>query len=93
MGSKLYVGNLSFNTQENELASFFEEGGYSVTSANVIVDRETGRSRGFGFVELGSEEQAQAAIEGLNGQSLDGRDLRIDMATDKPRRDGGGRGR
>ncbi len=92
MGSKLYVGNLSYNTQDGDLSSFFEDSGYSVNSSNIIVDRDTGRSKGFGFVELGSPDEAQAAIEKLNGVELDGRSLKVNVAQDKPRRDGGGGG-
>ena len=91
MTSKLYVGNLTYNTSENDLSTFFEENGHTPTSVNVISDRDTGRSKGFGFVELDSADQAEAAIEKLNGVELDGRALKVNTAQDKPRREGGGR--
>lgn len=94
MSVKLYVGNLSFSTTEQDLQDQFSQYG-QVSSASLITDRETGRSRGFGFVELDSKEAAQTAIEGLNGKDLDGRALTVNEA--KPREDrggsrGGGRG-
>ncbi|NUQ35141.1 MAG: RNA-binding protein [Planctomycetaceae bacterium] len=92
MGSKLYVGNLSYNTREAELAGLFESNDFKVTSCNVIMDRDSGRSKGFGFVELGSPEEAKAAIEKLNNIELDGRALKVNEAQDKPRREGGGGG-
>ena len=89
----IYVGNLSYNTDDAGLRAAFEAFG-TVTSAQVIMDRETGRSRGFGFVEMSSDEQAKAAIAALNGQELDGRSLNVNEA--RPRTDrgdsGGGRG-
>jgi RNA recognition motif-containing protein len=87
--SKLFVGNLSWNTSENDLANAFGEFG-SVGSAKIITDRETGRSRGFGFVEMGSSGEAQAAIEGLSGRELDGRAIQVNIA--RPRQDRGGGG-
>lgn len=89
MGSKLYVGNLSYNTSNSDLEQLFSKHG-SVKSAEVIIDRETGRSKGFGFVEMGSDGEAQAAITALNGQELDGRALTVNEA--KPREDRGPRG-
>ena len=92
MGSKLYVGNLSYNTTGSDLEQLFAQHG-SVTSAEVIQDRDTGRSKGFGFVQMGSDSEAQAAIAALNGQQHDGRALTVNEA--KPRTDrggGGGRG-
>jgi len=83
----IYVGNLSYDTDDAGLRAAFEAYG-QVTSAQVIVDRETGRSRGFGFVEMPSEQEALAAIEALNGQELDGRRLNVQRA----RGGGGGRG-
>ena len=91
MGSKLYVGNLSYNTTGSDLEQLFGQHG-SVTSAEVISDRDTGRSKGFGFVQMGSDAEAQAAIAALNGQQHDGRALTVNEA--KPREDrprGGGR--
>ncbi len=86
---KLYVGNLSFSTSESQLREMFEAHG-EVTSASLVMDRETGRPRGFGFVEFASDEQARAAIEALNGKNLDGRDLTVNEA--RPREAGGGGG-
>jgi RNA recognition motif-containing protein len=93
MGKKLYVGNLSYDTGNSELEKMFEPYG-TVQSAQVIMDRETGRSKGFAFVEMGSDAEAQAAIAGLSGKQVDGRSLTVNEA--KPREDrggGGGRGR
>ncbi|MFO8063511.1 MAG: RNA recognition motif domain-containing protein [Spirochaetota bacterium] len=84
MASKLYVGNLNFQTQEHELRDLFGQHG-EVVSANVITDRETGRSRGFGFVEMATEEAARAAESALDGQEFDGRQLKVNEA--KPRND------
>src|SRR5689334_19832974 len=89
MGSKLYVGNLSYNTTSSELEQLFGQHG-TVQSAEVIQDRDTGRSKGFGFVQMGSDEEAQAAISALNGQQQDGRALTVNEA--KPREDRGGGG-
>jgi len=94
MGNKLYVGNLSYSTTDQSLSDFFAQAG-TVASAKVVTDRETGKSKGFGFVEMSSDEEAQAAIEKCNGQQLDGRALRVDEArpnTAGPRTGGGGRG-
>jgi RNA recognition motif-containing protein len=89
MSTKLYVGNLSFNTSTSDLEQMFGESG-TVQSANIIEDRETGRSRGFAFVEMSSSEEANAAIAALNGKEVDGRSLKVNEA--KPREDRGGRG-
>jgi RNA recognition motif-containing protein len=89
MATKLYVGNISFNTSVSDLEQMFGESG-TVTSANVIEDRETGRSRGFAFVEMSSAEEANAAIAALNGKEVDGRSLKVNEA--KPREDRGGSG-
>ena len=83
----IYVGNLSYNTNDASLRVAFEPHG-DVASAQVIIDRDTGRSRGFGFVEMPDDGQARAAIEALNGQDLDGRSLNVNEA--KPRADRGG---
>ena len=87
MGSKLYVGNLSYNTTGSDLEQLFSAHG-TVNSAEVIADRETGRSKGFGFVQMGSDGEAQAAIAALNGKEHDGRALTVNEA--KPREDRGG---
>ena len=83
MAKKLYVGNLAFNTQEDNLRSLFSNYG-TVESVKIINDRETGNSKGFGFVEMGSEAEAQAAIAGTNGADVDGRALRVNEALDRP---------
>lgn len=84
---KLYVGNLSFNTTHQDLNDLFAQVG-SVTSANIIEDRETGRSRGFAFVEMASDDEGQNAIAQLNGKEVDGRELKVNEA--KPQNSGGG---
>ena len=87
MSKNLYVGNLSFSTTQDSLRELFETYG-EVISANVITDRETGRSRGFGFVEMAADEAANAAITALNGRQVDGRILKVDEARPrKPRND------
>lgn len=88
---KLYVGNLSFSTSESALRSAFEAFG-EVTSATLVMDRDTGRPRGFGFVEMPDNSQAQAAIAGMNGKNLDGRDLTVNEARPREDRGGGGGG-
>lgn len=95
MGRKLYVGNLSYNVTDSDLEQLCAQHG-TVQSAQVIQDRDTGRSKGFGFVEMGSDEEAQAAIAALNGQQHDGRALTVNEAKpkeDRPRGGGGGGGR
>ncbi|MBL8758291.1 MAG: RNA-binding protein [Phycisphaerae bacterium] len=84
---KLYVGNLSFNTSESQLRELFAAHG-DVASASLVMDRETGRPRGFGFVEFPNDEHARAAMAALNGKNVDGRDLTVNEA--KPREGGGG---
>src|SRR5881392_274952 len=91
MGSKLYVGNLSYNTTGSDLEQLFAAHG-TVQSAEVIADRDTGRSKGFGFVEMGSDEEAQAAIAALNGQEHDGRAMTVNEARPKENRSGPGGG-
>ena len=91
MGKKLYVGNLSFDTTETQLREMFAPFG-AVQSAQVITDRDTGRSKGFGFVEMGSDQEAKAAIDGLSGKMFDGRSLTVNEAKPKESRSGGGGG-
>ena len=86
---KLYVGNLSFNTSNQDLSELFGTIG-TVESANIIEDRETGRSRGFGFVEMSSQEEGNSAIEQLNGKEVDGRQLKVNEAKPQENRGGGG---
>jgi RNA recognition motif-containing protein len=91
MGSKLYVGNLSYDVNDTELEQMFAPHG-TVTSAEIISDRATGRSKGFGFVQMGTDEQAQAAISALNGQDHNGRALTVNEAKPREPRAGGGGG-
>ncbi len=91
MATKLYVGNLSFRTTSDDLKEAFSQAG-TVESASVIEDRETGRSRGFGFVEMATPEEAAAAIEQFNGKDLGGRNLTVNEAKPKADRGGGGGG-
>ena len=88
MGNKLYVGNLSYNIRDDDLQQAFAAYG-SVASAKVMMDRDTGRSKGFGFVEMGSDAEAQAAINGLNSQALDGRAVVVNEARPREERPGG----
>lgn len=92
MGKKLYVGNLSYDVDSSGLQELFAAHG-NVESAEVIADRETGRSKGFGFVEFSTEAEAQAAIAALNGQQFAGRALTVNEAKPKENRSGGGGGR
>ncbi len=92
MGKKLYVGNLAYGLGDSDLEKLFAEHG-SVRSAQVIMDRDTGRSKGFGFVEMGSDQEAQAAITALNGKEVDGRALTVNEARPREERGGGGGGR
>ena len=91
MSTKLYVGNLSFNTSTQDLETLFAESG-TVQSASVVEDRETGRSRGFGFVEMSSKEEAQSAIATMDGKEVDGRSLKVNEAKPREDRNGGGGG-
>ncbi|MEN6497358.1 MAG: RNA-binding protein [Thermoguttaceae bacterium] len=91
MGKKLYVGNLAYSVSSSDLNRLFSAFG-TVESAEVIEDRESGRSKGFGFVEMGSDEEAQAAIQGLNGQDNNGRPLTVNEAKPREERGGGGGG-
>jgi RNA recognition motif-containing protein len=88
VGNKLYVGNLAYSVRDDSLMQAFSSFG-SVTSAKVMMDRETGRSKGFGFVEMGSDAEAQAAINGMNGQSLEGRAVVVNEARPREERPGG----
>ena len=92
MAKNIYVGNLSWGTTEDLLRETFEQYG-EVLSARIITDRDTGRSRGFGFVEMEAEDEANAAIDALNGQMLDGRPLTVNEARPRAPRQGGGGGR
>ena len=89
--NKLFVGNLSFNTTENDLQDMFAAHG-TVTEANLMMDRATGRPRGFGFVTMSSSEEAQTAMQALNGISVDGRALTVNVAKPREERSGGGGG-
>ena len=91
MSAKLYVGNISFNTSTGDLERMFGESG-TVQSVNIIEDRETGRSRGFGFVEMASAEEAKAAITALDGKEVDGRNLKVNEAKPQEKRSNGGGG-
>ena len=91
MGRKLYCGNLSYNVSSSDLEQMFSQFG-TVESAQVITDRDTGRSKGFGFVEMASDAEAQAAISALNEQEHDGRALTVNEAKPRENRGGGGRG-
>ena len=91
MSSKLFVGNLSFNTTENDLQDAFAAHG-TVVEANLMMDRMSGRPRGFGFVTMGSPEEAQKAIEAMNGAQLDGRPLTVNIARPREERPSGGGG-
>lgn len=95
MEAKLYVGNLPYSIRDDSLQELFAQAG-NVVSATVITDRESGRSKGFGFVEMSSSEDADKAIQMFNGYSVDGRDLRVSIARpreERPRSGGGGRDR
>ena len=92
MGNKLYVGNLAYSVRDNDLQQAFGQFG-TVTSAKVMMERDTGRSKGFGFVEMGNDAEAQAAIAGMNGQALSGRSIVVNEARPmeaRPPRTGGG---
>ena len=89
MAKKLYIGNLNYRSEESDLESLFAEYG-EVTSLNILVDRVTGRSRGFGFVEMADDDAADAAIKALDGAEFDGRNLRVNEARPREERGGGG---
>jgi RNA recognition motif-containing protein len=88
VGNKLYVGNLAYSVRDDSLQQAFSQFG-TVTSAKVMMDRDTGRSKGFGFVEMGSDAEAQAAINGMNGQALEGRAVVVNEARPREERPGG----
>ena len=90
MGTRLYVGNLPFSASEDQVRELFGQNNRTVTEVKLITDRDTGRPRGFGFVEMASAEEAEAAISELNGHSMDGRPLTVNEA--RERSSGGGRG-
>ena len=93
MGSRLYIGNLSWDTTEDALTAALSEGGRNVKEVHIVTDRDTGRPRGFAFAEMGSEAEAQAAIQDLDGKNLDGRNLTVNEARERQPRAGGGGGR
>lgn len=93
MGTRIYVGNLSFDSTEESLTQAFGADSREVASVSIVTDRETGRPRGFAFVEMATEQDAQAAIEALDGVELDGRQLRVNEAQERSPRGGGGGGR
>ncbi len=92
MGTRLYVGNLPFDTDESQLRGLFQEGGRTVTEVKIITDRDTGRPRGFAFVEMGSQAEAEAAVSALNGKEVGGRTLTVNEAREQTQRRGGGFG-
>src|SRR4051794_17400044 len=92
MGTRLYVGNLSYNVTEPELREVFAEGGRNVVEVKIVMDRESGRPRGFAFVEMGSSEEASAAIETLSGRAVQGRPISVSEARERTPRAGGGGG-
>jgi RNA recognition motif-containing protein len=91
MGNRLYVGNLNFNTTADTIRELFAPLG-EVTDVHVVMDRDTGRPRGFAFVTMGSDAEAQKAIQEINGKNVDGRPLRVNEAEERPNRGGGGGG-
>lgn len=92
MSKRLYVGNLSYDTKDDTLIAAFEQDGRKVASVHIVTDRDTGRPRGFAFVEMASEQDAQAAISAMDGTELDGRALRVNEAEERKPRGGGGGG-
>ena len=90
--SRLYVGNLSFDTTEASLRAAFDADGRAVKDVSIVMDRDTGRPRGFAFVEMGSKQDADAAIQALDGTQLDGRAIKVNEAKERPPRSGGGGG-
>jgi cold-inducible RNA-binding protein len=92
MGTRLYVGNLSYNVTEGELRDVFAEGGRNVVEVKIVMDRDTGRPRGFAFVEMGSDEEATGAISSLSGRDIQGRPINVSEARARAPRSGGGGG-
>ena len=92
MGTRLYIGNMSWDTTEDNLMAALTEGGRMVKDLHIVTDRETGRPRGFAFAEFGSEADAQSAIAELDGKDLDGRELKVNEAQERKPRGGGGGG-
>ncbi|MBI5851251.1 MAG: RNA-binding protein [Planctomycetes bacterium] len=92
MGKRLFVGNLSYDTTEDTLLEHFQKDGRQVASCKIMTDRDTGRSRGFAFVEFATDEEAAAAITAMNGVEIDGRPMRVNEAQDRPARPAGGGG-
>ncbi|MEO0649838.1 MAG: RNA-binding protein [Planctomycetota bacterium] len=89
MSKRLYVGNLSFDSTDDSLRAAFSEDGRNVADVHIVSDRETGRPRGFGFVEMGSDADAEAAIAALDGASIDGRTIRVNIAEERRPKGGG----
>ncbi len=92
MGKRLYVGNLSYNVTESELREVFAEGGRNVVEVKVVMDRDTGRPRGFAFVEMGTDDEANGAISSLSGREIQGRPINVSEARERAPRSGGGGG-
>jgi len=92
MGKRLYVGNLSYNVTESELREVFAEGGRNVVEVKVVMDRDTGRPRGFAFVEMGTDDEATGAISSLSGREIQGRPINVSEARERAPRSGGGGG-
>ena len=92
MGKRLYVGNLSYNVTEGELRDVFAEGGRNVVEVKVVMDRDTGRPRGFAFVEMGTDDEANGAISSLSGREIQGRPINVSEARERAPRSGGGGG-
>ena len=90
MATRLYIGNLSWDTTEETLQAVLSEDGRNVKDLHMVMDRETGRARGFAFAEFDSESEAQAAIASMDGMNLEGRELRVNIAQERPKRTGGG---
>ena len=92
MGKRLYVGNLSWDTSEDTLRNAFSQGNRKVTDVHIVTDRDSGRPRGFAFVEMGSDQEAQDITQELDGTALDGRNIQVNEARERPQRGGGGGG-